>query len=301
MLLDRLDLLHVAEAVPGELVQYRGHQFLGHRGPAGHSDRGHAVQPALVDFPGVVDQVGGRGTVALGHLDQPDRVRGVRRAHHDHQVGLAGDDLDRGLPVLRGVADVVARRVEQGREALTQRVDGLDRLVHRQRRLGQPDHLGRVPDLDLRGAVGAVDQADPGRGLAGRPHYFLVSLVADQQDVVVLGREPPRLVVHLGYQRAGRVDGAQVPALRVAADIGGDAVRGEHHDRAGRHLVYFRHKDGATPLERAHDVGIVHDLPAHVDRGAEPVQRHLDRLHSAVDPGAVASRLGEQDPPFRSA
>jgi hypothetical protein len=43
-------------------------------------------------------------------------------------------------------------------------------------------------------------------------------------------------------------------------------------------------------------VRVVHDLPAHVDGRPEFVQRHLDRLHSPVDPGAVASRLGEQDP-----
>src|SRR5205823_1971283 len=67
VLLHRLDLFYLAEPVPGELVQHRGHQFLGHRGPAGHADRGHALQPALVDFPGVIDQVGGRGAVVPGH------------------------------------------------------------------------------------------------------------------------------------------------------------------------------------------------------------------------------------------
>ena len=60
VLLHRLDFLHGAEPVAGELVQHRGHQFLRHRGPAGHADRRHAVQPALVDLAGVVDQVGGR-------------------------------------------------------------------------------------------------------------------------------------------------------------------------------------------------------------------------------------------------
>src|SRR6266516_1778171 len=120
--------------------------------------------------------------------------------------------------------------------------------------------------------------------------------MADQQDVVVLSREPPRLVVHLGHQRAGRVDGAQPADLRVAADLGGDAMRGEHHDCAGRHLVYFRHEDGATPLKRADDMGIVYDLSAYIDRGAELVHRQLDRLYSAVDPGALAARLGEQNP-----
>jgi hypothetical protein len=43
-------------------------------------------------------------------------------------------------------------------------------------------------------------------------------------------------------------------------------------------------------------VRVVHDLPAHVDRRAEFVQRHLDCLHGPVNAGTVATRLGEQDP-----
>ena len=43
---------------------------------------------------------------------------------------------------------------------------------------------------------------------------LLVALVADQQDVVVLGGEPAGLIVHLGDQRAGGVDRAQVAFLR---------------------------------------------------------------------------------------
>ena len=52
----------------------------------------------------------------------------------------------------------------------------------------------------------AVDQVDVVGRLAGGADDLLVALVADQQDVVVVGGEPARLVVHLGDQRAGRVD-----------------------------------------------------------------------------------------------
>jgi hypothetical protein len=231
-----------------------------------------------------------------GHLDQADRVGGVRRAHHDHQFGPGRDDLDRRLAVLGRVADVVARRVEQGREALTQRADRLGRLVHRQRGLRQPDHPGRVLDLDVRCPFGAVHQADPVRGLPRRAHHLLVPGVADQQDVVVPGREAPRLVVHLGDQRAGGVDRAQLAAFGVEADFGSDAVRGEDHHRAGRHLVDLGDEDRTALLQRADHVGVVHDLPAHVDRRAELAQGQLHRLHGPVDAGAIAARLGEQDP-----
>ena len=76
-----------------------------------------AVRP-IVDTPAsqleldvvrAVDQVGG-GARPLGGLHQPHRVRGVRRAGHQDQVGLGGDGPDRLLAVGRGVADVVAAR-----------------------------------------------------------------------------------------------------------------------------------------------------------------------------------------------
>jgi hypothetical protein len=296
VLLDRLDFLDRAEPVVGQLAQHRGHQVLRHRSPAGHPDRRHPVQPARVKLAGVVDQVGGWRAVIPGHLDEPDGVGRVRRADDDDQVGLARDDLDRGLAVLGRVADVVARRVEQRGEAFAQQADGLGGLVDRQGRLREPDHLGRVPDLDLRHALRTVDEADAGRGLPRGPDDLLVPLVTDQQDVVILGSKPACLVVHLGDQRAGRVDRAQAAALRVEADLRCDAVCGEHHDRAGRHLVDLRDKDSTSPLQRADDVRVVHDLPAHVHRRPELVQRHLDGLHGPVDPCAVAARLGEQDP-----
>ena len=90
----------------------------------------------------------------------------------------------------------------------------------------------------------------------------------------------------------------QPAAFGVEADFGGDAVRGENHDRAGRHLVHLCDEDRATLFQRADHVGVVHDLPADVDRRAELVQGQLDRLHGPVDAGAVAARLGEQDPPL---
>ena len=49
-----------------------------------------------------------------------------------------------------------------------------------------------------------------------------------------------------------------------------------------------------APLLRRsfHDIGVVHDLVAHVDRRAELVQGALDDLDRAVDAGAETARLG---------
>ena len=55
-------------------------------------------------------------------------------------------------------------------------------------------------------------------------------------------------------------------------------------------------KTAPCSLQRLDDVPVVHDLLAHVDRGAVALQRLLDGLHRPVDAGAVAARFGQQHP-----
>jgi hypothetical protein len=119
--------------------------------------------------------------------------------------------------------------------------------------------------------------------------------VADEQDVVVVPGEALGLLVHLGHQRAGGVDGAQVALGRLLVHGRRHAVRGEHHERALRHLVGLVHEDRAAVLEGLHDVLVVHDLLAHVDRGAIGLQRLLHGHHGPVHARAVAAWLGEED------
>ena len=75
--------------------------------------------------------------------------------------------------------------------------------------------------------VGAVDQLHVvGRLTRGALDLF-VTLVADQQDVVVVAGEPLGLLVHLGDQRAGGVDGVQA-ALRRGLVHGRDTPCAEN-------------------------------------------------------------------------
>ena len=84
-------------------------------------------------------------------------------------------------------------------------------------------------------------------------------------------------------------------ALRgLPVDLRRDAVGGEDHGRALRHLVELLDEDRAARLEVGHDVLVVDDLLADVDRGAVQVERLLDGHHRAVDAGAVAAGRGQQ-------
>ncbi len=85
-------------------------------------------------------------------------------------------------------------------------------------------------------------------------------------------------------------------ARGLLVHLGRDAVGREHDDGALGHLVGLLDEDRAALLERLHDVQVVHDLLADVDRRAVVLERVLDGLHRAVDAGAVAARLGEQHP-----
>jgi hypothetical protein len=151
-----------------------------------------------------------------------------------------------------------------------------------------------VADHDLVDLVGRVDDLDVVGRLARGALDLLVAVVTDEEDVVVVLREPHGFLVHLGHQGAGRVDGVEVARGGRRADGRRDAVRREHEARALGHLVGLVHEDRAAVAQRLHDVLVVHDLLAHVHRGAVGLEGLLDRHDGTVDAGAVAARRGEQ-------
>ena len=170
-----------------------------------------------------------------------------------------------------------------------------DRLVHRQGGLGQPHHPRRVLTSTLGRALKAVDQADPGRGLAGRADDLLMALVADQQDVVVLAANRRASLCTL--VTSGQVASmCRRPRCAAASDLGGDAMRREDDDAALRAPRRSPRRRWRRVGQVADHMRVVHDLLAHVYRGAKPLQRHLDSLHGAIDPCAVATWLCQQDP-----
>ena len=240
--------------------------------------------------------MGGVRTGAQRHLDQPHRVRRVAGADHDHQLAFRRHRLDRDLAVLGRVADVVAGRILQLREALPQPLHGFHRLVDGQRGLRQPDHLVLVAHGHVVDGVRPVHQLHVVRRLTGGADDLLVALVADQQDVVVVAGEPLRLVVHLGDERAGGVDDLKLALGGAGVHGRRDAVGGEHHDRALGHLVGFVDEHGARLGQRVHHVAVVHDLVTHVHRGAVLLQRAFHRFHGAIHTRAIPARLGQQHP-----
>src|SRR6185295_15085180 len=74
-----------------------------------------------------------------------------------------------------------------------------------------------------------------------------------------------------------------------------DAMGGEDGDRAlGDRVLQLVDEDRAALAQRGHDVLVVDDLLADVDRRAVQLERALDRLHRPVHARAVAARSGEE-------
>ena len=135
----------------------------------------------------------------------------------------------------------------------------------------------------------------PPSRLAHRAFDLGVAAVADHDDLAALLAHLGDLDVHLGHQRAGRVEHLQAARLGLAPHRLRHAVRAEDHGAAGGHLVQLLDEHRALGAQVVDHEPVVHDLVAHVDRRAELRERALDDRDGAVDAGAEAARIGEQD------
>jgi len=133
---------------------------------------------------------------------------------------------------------------------------------------------------------------------ASLPHRALglrVPAVADHHDLVALAQHLGHLHVHLGHQRAGGVEHLEPARLGVLAHRLRDAVGAENHRGAGGHLVELLDEHGALAAQLCHHGLVVDNLMAHVDRRAVLLERALDDVDGALDPGAEAARFRQQD------
>src|SRR6266540_1654211 len=119
--------------------------------------------------------------------------------------------------------------------------------------------------------------------------------MADEHDRVPLRGVPACLRMDLRDERAGGVDRLQRASGRILVHRRRDAVGREDQRRAFGHFLLAVHEDRSALLELSHDVEVVHDLLADVDRRAVELERALDRVHGTFDPGAVATGRREKD------
>ena len=137
---------------------------------------------------------------------------------------------------------------------------------------------------EVRDVLGALDHLRAVRRLAARADDLLVVGVADEQDLVAGLRVADRLVVHLGHQRARRVDRGQAALLGLLAQRRAHAVRAEHHHAALGHVGQVLDELHAATAEAFHHVAVVHDLVVHEDRLAGAQLQQLVDHYAPVGP-----------------
>ena len=205
--------------------------------------------------------------------------------------------LHRLLPVGGRVADVFLVWMRDQRKSLGQRRDDLRGVVHGQRRLRDVGEIGRVGRRQPFDILDGLHQRDGAWWkLSDRADDFWVPVMTDEKNMAAASMMDLGLAMHLGHERAGRIDRQQVSHLRIGRYGLGHAMCGKHH-RGGSvgYLAQLLHEDRALFLQALDHVFVVHDFVAHIDRCAVDSERLLDRVDGTHDtcaePRGAQSRI----------
>jgi hypothetical protein len=207
---------------------------------------------------------------------------------------LSDQQFDRVLAVLRGIADVVFPWAGNQRKAFFERGNDAAGIVHRQRGLRDKGEIVFIIHLEIGNLRGRFDQINAAIALPHRAFHFRMPGVADHDDFLALPTHPQHFDMHLGHQRAGRVEHRQAARFGLAAHRLRHTVRAENQDAAGRHIGQILDEYRAFPAQIIHDEFIVHHLVAHIDRRTVQCQRALDDGNGTIHTGAETARISQQ-------
>ena len=178
---------------------------------------------------------------------------------------------------------------------LPQRVDDVGRVVQRKGGLRDVGDPFTVLDLESASVLGRLDEDD---GIGRLPHRALdldVAGMADQRDLETAAGIAPRLCVHLGDERANGIHDLEAALRALLVDLGRDTVRREDDQLAFGNLVLGLDEHRAARLEVAHDMDVVDDLVAHVDRRPVLLEQLLDDVDRAHHSCAEAPGCGDEN------
>ena len=109
-----------------------------------------------------------------------------------------------------------------------------------------------------------------------------------KQGVQAVAGMTLRFGMDLRDERAGGVDIDHVAALGFGRDRLGHAMGRKDHRPVGRTVAEFLDEDGAHLLQPLHDMGVVNDLVAHVDRRTPLAERLFHDVDGPVHACAKA-------------
>ncbi len=181
---------------------------------------------------------------------------------------------------------------------LAQGINHLGGLVHAEGGLGDKAEIIRVLHLEFGYVIRCLHQIHAPLAVLVLSHgadHLGVAGVTDEHCFGALAAGAMDLHVHLGHQWAGSVEHLEGAGLGHLAHRLGDTVGGEDNDAVIGYLIQLLDEHGSGILELVHHIAVVHHLMADIDGGTELLQCTLDDADGAVDTGAKAAGIGQQD------
>ena len=114
--------------------------------------------------------------------------------------------LDCGLPVLRRIADIGARRLLNPVEPLLERRHHACGLIHAQRGLCEQYQLLPRLEIKVRDITFMFNQMNMLRRLPHHADRLIMPTMTDIDDFVAFTDEPRHFTMDFAHQRAGRID-----------------------------------------------------------------------------------------------
>src|SRR5438552_6220277 len=122
-------------------------------------------------------------------------------------------------------------------------------------------------------------------------------LMPDQEDGETFLGVLDGFVVDLGHQRTGGVDHFELPAFGKPSHIRRDPVGAENYTASMGDLVEFLDENNTFDPELVHDVSVVNDFLADVERASIGLQCKVDDIYGPDHAGAKAARRCEKNLP----
>src|SRR5262249_12721677 len=151
-------------------------------------------------------------------------------------------------------------------------------VIDAQRRLRDIRHRGVLCKLESFDVFQGLNEKDRRGDLPNGPFHLGMTRVSDQDQRATLSDIVPALIVDFRYQRASRVENIKLARDRVLLDFACHTMSAEDGNRVGWHLRKILDEPGTLRLQRLHNVLVVYDLVADIDRWAIFSERTFDDL-----------------------
>jgi hypothetical protein len=126
-------------------------------------------------------------------------------------------------------------------------------------------------------------------------NLIMIAMTDQHQRVPLLGKLDG-FYVNLCHQRASRIDNLQTALLRPVTNSRRNSMSRVDDPCALRHLVQLVDKDCALLGEVGHNIAVMNNLFANIDRSAKGLQCYLNNIDRTHNAGTEAAWLKKENP-----